>query len=139
MTKQTVGQASYDLLRKPPEEVNAIDLQREMQKSVTGQLQEIIESHKTYADSYFIVYLLRKERLIPNAIRQQFVVRKTRPKPDYDCSLFEYSNLTGNLRFHWTIPDEETCTYLLLNKEHLSDDEKDLFLYVKKFSDGTLV
>jgi len=139
MEQKSLGQASYDLLRKPPETINVIDMQREMQKSVLTQLQEVIESHKSYADSYYILYLLRKHRLIPNAIHQQFVVRKTRPKPDYDTSLFEYSNLTGNLKFHWSIPDEDTCIYLLHNKDHLSDDEKELFGYVKKFADGTLV
>lgn len=136
---KSAGQAAYDLLQKPPERINVIDMQREMQKSVLQQLQEIISSHKSYADNYFILYILRKERLIPNAIRQQFVVRRSRPKPDYDTSLFEYSNLSGNLVFHWSIPDEETCTYLLLNKDHLSEDEKDLYSFVKKFSDGTLV
>jgi hypothetical protein len=139
MSKKTVGQASYDLQQKTPERINAIDMQREMQKSVLKELEDIIAKHRHYAPSYYIVYLLRKERLIPNAIRQQFVVRQTRPKPDYDSSLFSYDNDSSTLKYHWTVPDEQTCQYLLLNKDHLRDDEKELFSYVKRFAENTLV
>lgn len=138
MERKTVGQASYDLLQKKPERIGAVDLQREMQKSVCEQFKEVIEKHKSYADSYYIILMYRKERLLPNVIRQQFIVRKTRPSPDYDCSLFSYDNKTQELKFHWTIPDDETCTYLLLNKENLSQDEKELYQFVKSFSEGTL-
>lgn len=139
MDKKSAGQAAYDLLRKPPERINVVDMQREMQKHVLKEISDIIDRHKHYADTYYILYILRKERLIPNAIRNMFVVRKTRPKPDYDTSLFEYNNKSGNLKFLWSIPDEETCQYLLLNKEYLRDDERELYSYVKAFSEGTLI
>ncbi|KKN33428.1 hypothetical protein LCGC14_0803950 [marine sediment metagenome] len=136
---QSVGKASYDLLQKPPEKINVIDMQREMQKSVLKELDDIIEKHQSYEKKYYIVYMLQRERTIPNAIRQRFIIRKTRPRPDYDCSLFSYDNQTCQLAFHWSIPDEGTCEYFLSNKEKLSADQKLLLTYVVKFSEGTLV
>lgn len=136
---QTVGKASYDLLQKSPEKINAIDLQREMQKSTVTQIQEIIDTHKSYSDEYYIVLMYRKERLMPNVIRQQFIVRKTRPQPDYDCSLFSYNNKTSELLFHWTIPDPDSCAYIMLNSSKLSDAEKPLLDFIKRFSEGTLI
>lgn len=139
MTTKTVGQASYELLQKPPEEIHAVDLQQEMQKSTIDQIQEIIEKHKSYAEEYYIVLMYRKERLIPNVIRQQFIVRKTRPIPDYDCSLFSFNNKTNELIYHWTIPDPDSCAYIMINSTNLSDDHKPLLEFVKKFSEGSLV
>lgn len=136
---QPLGKASYDLLSKPPTPINVVDMQREMQKSVGAQIEEIIDSHRDYADSYYIVYMLQRERLISNAIRQRFIVRKTRPRPDYDTSLFSYDNRSGELTYHWSVPDEETCSYLLITKTSLSPEEKLLLTFVEKFSDGSLV
>ena len=136
--KKTVGQASYELSSKPPEKILAIDLQREMQKTFEENMNEIIKKHKDWAKKYYIVYLLRRERLMPNVIRQQFVTRKTRPKPNYDMSLFSYDNTSGTLLFHWSIPDEETCIYLVANKEYLPEDQKPLIDFIMKFADGKL-
>lgn len=137
MKTKTVGQASYELLQKPPEKINVIDLQREMQKSIAKEFQDIILKHKNYAKKYYILLQYLKVRPMPNVIRQQFIVRKTRPSPNYDCSLFSYNNDTGELDFHWTVPDEDTCTYLLHNK-NLRDEEKQLYGFVKDFVDGKL-
>src|SRR5271157_2358740 len=138
MTTKTVGQASYELLQKPPEKINVIDMQREMQKSVASELQDIIEKHKNYSKQYYILLQYLRIRPMPNVIRQQFIVRKTRPSPNYDCSLFSYNNETGEFLFHWTVPDEDTCTYLLHNESNLKEDEKQLYGFVKDFADGKL-
>ena len=135
----TVGKASYDLLRKPPEKINVIDMQREMQKSVLQELDDIIKNHKDYAKKYFIVYMLQRERIMPNVIRQKFIVRKTRPSPDYDCSLFSYDNGSAELLLHWSIPDEETCEYFIHNKNDILEDERELYQYVEKFVNHSLV
>lgn len=139
MTTQPVGQASYDLLQKPPEKINVIDMQREMQKSVLREIEDIIQNHKTYAKKYYIVYMIIRDRIMTNAIKQKFIVRRTRPAPNYDCSLFSYDNERDELLFHWTIPDEEACEYILHNPEELSAEEKPLLEYVSKFADGKLI
>lgn len=137
--KETVGKKAYELLSKSPERINVIDMQREMQKSFFDNMQDIVRKHKTYADRYYILVILRRERLIPNAIRQQFVVRKSRPEPFYDSTLYSYSNKTGDLTYCWSIPDQDTCEYLLRPDTNLSKEYDQLKNFVKKFADGTLV
>ena len=136
---KSVGQVAYDLLNKSPEKINVIDMQREMQKTVLLELDDIIKKHGNYSPKYYIVYMLQRERTMPNAIRQRFIIRKTRPSPDYDCSLFSYDNKSSELVFHWSIPDEQTCEYMIHNKEELSEDQKNLLSYVEKFANNTLV
>ena len=136
---QSVGQCAYDLLQKPPEAINVMDMQREMQKHVLKNLEEIIESHGDYASKYYIVYIIQRERTMSTVIKQKFVSRQSRPLPDYDTSLFSYDNNKGELLFHWTIPDEETCEYFLHNKSSLREEEKPLLGFIEKFADNTLV
>lgn len=135
---QKVGQASYDLLRKPDQKINIHDMKKEMQKSVSSQIDDIIKNHINYSDEYYIVYMIQRERTMSNVIRQKFIVRKTRPFPDYDCSLFSYDNKKCELFFHWALPDEETCEYLMQNKSNIRAEEKELWKFVKKFVDGKL-
>lgn len=136
---ETVGKKAYELLSKPPERINVIDMQREMQKSFMDNMQEIVRSHRDFSNRYYILIILRRERLIPNAIRQQFVVRKTRPEPTYDSSLYAYDNRNSDLSYCWTIPDQDTCEYLLRSDTHLSKEYDQLKTFVKRFADGTLV
>ncbi len=136
---KSVGEASFDLLQKAPEKINVIDMQREMQKNVLGEIEDIISRHKDYAKKYYIVYMLQRERTMQNVLRQRFIVRRSRPRPDYDCSLFSYDNGSNELAFHWTIPDEDACHYILHNKYTLSNEQKTLLPYVEKFANSTLV
>lgn len=136
---QSLGEASYALLQKSPEKINVIDMQREMQKVASRTLDDIIEKHKNYSKKYYILYTLQKDRLSPITIKQKFVMRITRPIPDYDCSLFSYDNKSSHLYFHWSIPDENTCEYLLHNKSEIPEDQKWLLSYVERFADQTLV
>ncbi len=136
---KSVGEASFDLLQKAPEKINVIDMQREMQKNVLKEIDDIISRHKDYAKKYYIVYMLQRERTMKNVLRQRFIVRRTRPRPDYDCSLFSYDNVSSELAFHWTIPDEDACQYIIHNKSTLSNEQKTLLPYVEKFANSTLV
>lgn len=133
-----VGKAAYSLLQKKPEKIGVVDMQREMQKSTLKEINEIIDTHKDYAPEYFIHVMYQKDRVIPNLIRQKFIVRRTRPSPYYDTSLFSFDNRTNDLKYHWTIPDQDTCEYMLINESSLSSDEKQLLSFVKQFCDGKL-
>ena len=135
----TVGKAAYDLLCKPPERILAGDMQKEMQKSTLKNIEEIVETHQDYADEYYIVVMLQKDRVIPNLIRQKFIVRKTRPAPDYDTTLYKVDNRSSSITFEWTIPDEARCEELFFRQASLSGEEEQSFSFVKKFADGSLV
>lgn len=133
-----VGKEAYKLLSKPPEKINVIDMQREMQKSTCKEIDEIISTHKDYEKKYYIHLLYQRDRVVPNLIRQKFVVRRSKPEPYYDSTLFSYNNGTSELRYHWTIPDQDTCEHLLTNESSLSSEERQLCEFVKAFSEGTL-
>jgi hypothetical protein len=137
----SLGKAAYDLLCKPPEKINVIDMQREMQKSVLENIKELIQKNTNYAEEYYIVYIIQRSRIVPNQIRQYFVARKTRPTPDYDTTLYHVDNRNCKLTFVWTIPDEHTCEDLFEKQRQgiLSKDDQQLFEFVDKFADGTLV
>lgn len=140
MVAQTVGSASYELLQKPAEKINVIDMQREMDKTFWPEIKETIKKNSSIVGPYYIVIINRRERNMPNVIRRQFVSPLfERPFPRYDWSLFSYDNSTCDLNYYWTIPDEDTCSYLLLNESSVREEEKQLLTFVKKFSEGSLV
>ncbi len=134
-----VGEAAYDLQIKKAEKIPAKDMQHEMGKSILNEIEDIIKNHKDYAKKYYILQMLIRERTMRNVIRSKLIVRKTRPRPDYDTSLFSFDNRTDELRYHWSIPDEGTCEFFLHSKSELKKEELQLLTYIEKFADGTLV
>lgn len=140
MTFQTVGEASYILQQKSPEKINAIDMEREMNKTFWPNILETIEKNKHLTCLYYIIVELQRDRMMPNVIRRKFEAPLfAKPFPKYDCSLFSFDNNSGDLTYYWTIPDEDACTYLLLNESSLKEDQMQLLSFVKKFSAGTLI
>lgn len=136
--KQKFGQAAYDLLRKPPEYMEVGDIQDEISKRMQAELEDIIEGHKNYSKEYYIQIIMRKERTAKNALRFQYFMRRTPAAPAYDTSLFRYNNITDKLDYLWSIPDQDTCEYLLAHETELPSEEKPLLKFVKMFSDGKL-
>lgn len=133
-----IGKAVYEGQKQKTYHVDAIDLQREMFKQLPKKLDEVIASHKDYADEYYIVIENQKFRLLQNAIRQFIVVRKSRPLPHYDMSLFKYNNKTQQLTYEWTIPDLETTELMYDNRASVPNSEKQLLEFVIRFKEGTL-
>lgn len=137
--KESIGEASYRLLQKPPEKINVVDMQREMQKNLAISLEETIARHKDIQGKYYIKVMYRKERVVPNAIRLNVIAPYfAKPAPEYDVSLYSFDNSTNELKYYWTIPDEETCQYLLVNASSLPKEEKELLAFVQQFVDGKL-
>lgn len=138
-SKATLGQESYKRLVAPPEKINVIDMQREMQKKLPKMLEDIISNHKNYADKYYIVIEYQRFRLMPNVVRIYQWVRKSKPLPGYDLSLFSYDNKTEELRYHWTLPDKDTAENLIQNQDKIPKEERQLLQFVLDFKAGTLV
>jgi len=85
------------------------------------------------------LWLLKKEKLLENVLRNYFAERSTCPTPDYDQSVYKYHYDSGNLEYIWTIPDRETC-HVFLNNAHLVVPEERLLLeFVIAFSNGELM
>ena len=133
-----VGTEAYKRLAKPAETINVIDMQREMQKKLPKILDDIIANHKNYADEYYIVIEYQRFRLLPNVIRMYQWVRKTRPSPGYDLSLFSYNNKTNELKYYWTLPDMDTANTMVQNQEKIPKEEKQLLQFVLDYRAGKL-
>lgn len=138
----TLGEKAIELLGKN-DSYNAVDIQQATDKDYRKTLEDIISKHKSYADKYYIQVLTLQENLhkkwLPNIYKFKFVVRKTRPKPQHDCTLFSYDNKEDKLVFHWTVPDAYTCDYLIEHANELPSSEKQLLRFSKAFCEGTLV
>src|SRR5690606_31615619 len=126
---------------KPPEKIPVIDMQREMGKRLAKDLEDTVERHKGITELYYIKIIFRKHRTLPeNHIHYQVVAPYfAKPLPDYDTSLFSMDNKKGDLQYHWSIPDEDSCRYILSNEAFLPSDERPLCEMIKKFSAGILV
>lgn len=135
-----VGKAAYSIATQSPDPINVWDLQKEMGKRLAKDLEETVERHKDVVSPYFIKLILRKQRTLPtNHIHYQVVAPYfAKPFPEYDTTLFKMDNKNGELQYLWTIPDQETCEYMLANQKDLSAEEQQLLSFVQRFSDGTL-
>lgn len=140
--KQTVGEASYNLLSKGDERQSVVDTQREMQK---GYIDQLIICAKRGEDAYgkekpfYVCVQSRRERLLPNVIRSVFYHRITRPSPNYDLSLYWYNPKDEQLCFVWCIPDIETVEDMSHPEFIPSFDDKQLYGFVMAFLQGRLV
>lgn len=136
--KRTVGQASLELSDKAKEKYDAVELQREMTKDYLNEIYKTAKS-VNWEDPFYICVQARKERLLENVVRNQFYARKTRPLPDFDLTCFSYDPKTEDLKYEWTIPDPDTCLWLLANEDELPEDHQQLIYFIKQFSQGKLI
>ena len=135
----TVGAEAQKLLALPDQRQPIIDTMEEMGKEYLKNLKECVERYPEWKDPWYLCVIAKKERLMENVIRHYFYGRQTRPAPTYDLTLFVYNPGTGDLKHEWTIPDADTCAYLMLNGHRLGQEHQALCEMVKKYSSGTLV
>lgn len=136
--REKIGKISYDLWNKTPEAADATEQMREQLNEYDKKLFACVaEGKKKFpADDFFLVVITKKERLMPNVIRNYFFPRHTCPTPNYDQTVYKYS-ANGEIEFIWTIPKKEACLYLIKNA--LEVKERELLGFVLDFADGTLM
>ena len=139
--KQTVGQISYDLLQKKPYTLSPVE---QMREQLTDYEREVINCamdnrHKMPKEDFYIVVLTKKERLMPNVLRNYFFARVSCPTPDYDQAVYRYDTKDEDIEFLWVIPSKDTCELMKLNALMIHPSEKELLKYVLEFYDGTLM
>jgi hypothetical protein len=138
--KKTVGQHSVELNSKKPDSANVIDLQRSMQSEYTKYfLETLYEGKKQYQDDFYIVVITRRDRLMDNVVRNQFLHRKSCPTPDYDQVAYKYNKKDDNITFLWVLPDKTTAQLLKENALLVAGEEKELLRYVLEDSAGDLL
>lgn len=140
--KQTVGSAAVDLLKKGDQRQGVIDTQREMMKNYVDELIKCAQSGANALgkdNTFYVCVQTRRERLLPNVIRNQFYYRQTRPAPTYDLALYHYEPKEEQLRFVWCIPDKDTVADMATLTFVPEKGEEQLYWFVKCFLAGTLV
>lgn len=91
------------------------DVVSEYQKKWAAQIEEIIQTHKTYADKYYILQWIQKEYGLVNLLRNKCFVRKTKPDADWNTDCYSFDNRTGDFAVEWTLPPKEAATTILRN------------------------
>lgn len=117
------------------------DLQQQLQESFTSELEKAAETaSKEWTHPFYIMVITGRHADNPNVIKQQFIARQTRPKPDYDTTLYKYTPSTGQFDYQWTVPDRGMVEeYALLNPSQVLKDEEELWKMTVAFVQGKLI
>ena len=136
--REKVGKISSDLLLRPDEKQGVIDTQREMTKGYIGHIEDLVTTGecRSWHYPFYIQVIQRRERLMVNAIRHHFVARKTLPEPGYDQDVWKYFPSTGDLKYLWSVPDQESVSYMLSIIP--TKEQQQLHEYCVHFVNGTL-
>lgn len=143
--KKTVGEYSWELQQRPDDQINAIDLQREIHKgnnnedSFENQVSiAVARGEKELEGDFYVVVLFKKERLLKNVVRQYFFPRLSCPTPEYDQIVYKYTRNSQKLEFIWVVPDKQSTIDLPLMAKVLPEDQQDLIQFVRDFNSGAL-
>jgi hypothetical protein len=138
--RKTVGQLSSDLILRPFDTRSPIELEREMHGEFEKNLLEAIERGKKRLYSpFYIVVLTKKERIMPNVLREYFIDRQSCPTPEYDQVVYCIHSDRDTVEFLWVIPSKDTCEYLHMNAAQVDEDERWLRDYVIAFHEKRLL
>lgn len=138
----TVGEESYKrLLMNDKQEVG--DTSREMNKGFEEEIWKCIHAYQrkrqvSTLDPFYVVVLVKKERLMKNVMRRYYFARESEPTPDYDQIVYRFNPMDSELRFKWVVPDKDTVTAMTLNSHLYPRESQDLIQYCKDFVAGLL-
>lgn len=122
--------------------INALEFGKEWLKKgkYAEKLQETLDGgKKEFTGDFFVLMMLKKEKLSHRTFRTYFVGRKSCPTPAYDQSVFRYISKDDYLEHIWTIPSIKTCDDMFYNKAFVPPEEWCLLRHIIKFKDGTLL
>ena len=142
MTRETVGKIATDLLPNQIDDTHtAIDQMREQLTEWDKNIELAVEQGlKDYmVGDFYVVVSTKKERLLPNVLRNYFFTRFSCPTPEYDQTVYRYHRADDALEFLWVVPSKDTCHHFYNNPLQIEGDERELLEYVLSFMDGTLL
>ena len=141
MEREKVGKISLDLAAKAHE--NSHSPEEQMKEQLTGFENElslsIANGKSKYSKDFFVVVITKKERLMPNVLRNYFFNRLSCPTPDYDQIVFYWNHSQNVLDFLWVLPAKDICDEMMLNRTNIHPDEYAAYSFIHSFYDGTLM
>jgi len=137
--RETVGKIATDLMQSTPEEVPVHEIGKDMLQDYMENLWEAVDrGRKDLETDFFVVVLSKKERVLQNVVRNQFLYRVSCPTPTYCQSVFRYLRKDDELQYVWSLPDKQSCFMLRDNALMVASDERETLKFVLDFFDGTL-
>lgn len=138
--RDTVGKISTDLLQKESPENNPVELEREMHTDYEKNFWECLDAYKkNYDGDFYVVVVTKRERLMPNVLRNYFFARTSCPTPEYDQAVYKYHAQDQRVEFLWVVPSKDSCEHLSYNRLQVVPEEQGLLHYVLQFIDGDLL
>lgn len=142
MIRKTVGALAVELSQKEREAYAPVELQEEIHKGdagVNGLLECVELNKKVYNGDFFIVCITKKERLLHNVVKTQYLARFTCPTPSWDEAVYRYNKNDDCVEFLWVIPDKQTSQWMLNNPQEVPEDHQQLRSYVVQMYNGALL
>lgn len=140
MVRQTVGKVATDLLQKADDKHTVVDQMRESLTDYDRNLFDCIDrGKKRYNSDFYVVVITKKERLMPNVLRNYFLNRESCPSPQYDETVYKYDKSKEEVTFLWVVPDKDACKHLMDNSLTIAKEERELLNFVISFKDGSLL
>ena len=140
MARDTVGKISAELLQKDTyADHSAGEQMQEQLREYESNVYDCVASGKSiYSGDFFVVVITKRERLMPNVMRNYFLHRLSCPSPEYDQTLYHYHRADDNLEFVWVIPSIVAVKDMVKHKHNLDMSFYQLLKFVLEFLDGTL-
>jgi hypothetical protein len=140
LVRETVGKLSAELLQKDTyADHSAGEQMQEQLREYESNVHDCVSSGKNiYSSDFFVVVITKRERLMPNVIRNYFLHRLSCPSPEYDQTLYHYNRKDDNLEFVWVIPSIVAVKDMIKHKHDLDMSFYQLLKFVLEFIDGTL-
>jgi len=136
-----IGKLYAEAQNKKHETVELRELQREFNKDYMDNLIQAAlkgKSHHPNVDRYFVVVLMKRERLMTKVLRNYFTTRITCPTPAHDQTVYMFNAKTEELTFLWVIPSKEICEKIYSYKYALNHPYAQLMPQVVDFMEGRL-
>lgn len=142
--KKTAGQISMDLLQADPKMYDLYEIEEaalhDYAKKVENCINEGVQKyHNNDKGNFYVVVEAKRERLMPNVIRNFIFHRFSCPTPHYGQTVYRFNGETSEIEFLWVIPDKEHCKYMYDNALTTSESERGLLKFVLDFYDNTLL
>jgi len=120
---KSLGEVSIDLaLKSSGEKIEAIELQREIQKGVNSKKSQDEElwdcvdrgrKDSSIEKDFYVIILTKQERHLKNVLRFYYFYRQSCPTPTHDQTVFRYIRKGDELEFLWTVPDKVSTSALI--------------------------
>lgn len=139
--RKTVGQISTQLKENAASNTHTAEdqMREQLERYEYDVLDAVAEGKKKFSDSFYVVVLTKKERLMDNVIRLYFLVRMSCPTPEYDQVVYYYDKKDDRLTNLWVVPSKHTCEMYKAHVLEVPKEEQQLLKFVLDFEDGTLL